>query len=260
MPADKDPKPAPTQHWDPARYQRNAGFVPVLGAPVLELLAPQPGERILDLGCGDGALTERLVAAGAKVVGVDSSAEQIAAARARGLDARVMSGEALTFAGGFEAVFSNAALHWMAGGCRHRRRLAGARAGRALRRRDGRRCQRRRDHGGAGGGPRPARARWACGRAVVLPGPEDYRARLERRGFKVRTIGLIERPTPLPGAMAGWLETFAESFIRRLPEQDRAAYIAEVEAALAPKLRDAQGQWHADYVAPVRCRKALIDQ
>jgi hypothetical protein len=81
-----------------------------------------------------------------------------------------------------------------------------------------------------------------------FPGVEDYRARLERRGFRVRTIGLIERPTPLPGAMAGWLETFAESFIRRLPTSDRTAYIAEVETALAPKLRNAEGQWHADYV------------
>ena len=249
MPADSDPKPAPSQHWDPARYQRNAGFVPVLGAPVLELLAPQPGERILDLGCGDGALTEKLVAAGAKVVGVDASAEQIAAACARGLDARVMSGEALTFVGGFEAVFSNAALHWM------------KQADAVI---DG--VWRALEPGGRfvaemGGGANVAAIMGALmagldrrgldGAAAVpwfFPTAEDYRARLERRGFKLRTIGLIERPTPLPGAMAGWLETFAESFIRRLPEEDRAAYIAEVEAALAPKLLDAQGQWHADYV------------
>jgi trans-aconitate methyltransferase len=249
MPADTDPKPPPSQHWDPDRYQRNAGFVPVLGAPVLELLAPQPGERILDLGCGDGALTERLVAAGARVIGVDSSAEQIAAARARGLDARVMSGEALTFEGGFEAVFSNAALHWM--------KQADAvidGVWRALE--PGGRFVA--EMGGAGNVAAIMAAlvaglnrRGLDGAGAVpwfFPTPEDYRARLERRGFKVRSIGLIERPTPLPGAMAGWLETFAESFIRRLPERDRAGYIAEVEAALAPRLRDAQGQWSADYV------------
>jgi hypothetical protein len=90
-----------------------------------------------------------------------------------------------------------------------------------------------------------------------FPSPADYRARLERRGFKVRSIELIDRPTPLPGAMAGWLETFAESFIRRLPEAERAAYVAEVEAALAPRLRDREGQWHADYVGCGLPQKSL---
>ena len=101
------------QTWDPNRYAQNARFVAYLGAPLIELLAPQPGERILDLGCGDGALTEKLAACGCTVVGVDGSAEQIAAARQRGLDARVMNGEALDFDRDFDAVFSNAALHWM---------------------------------------------------------------------------------------------------------------------------------------------------
>jgi trans-aconitate methyltransferase len=249
MPADQEPNPAPSQHWDPDRYQRNAGFVPVLGAPVLELLAPKPGERVLDLGCGDGALTERLVAAGARVVGVDSSPEQVAVARARGLDARVMSGEALAFAGGFDAVFSNAALHWM-------KRADDVIDGvwRALE--PGGRFVA--EMGGRGNVAAIMSAlvagldrRGLDGAAAVpwfFPGPADYRARLERRGFKVRSIELIERPTPLPGAMAGWLETFAESFTRSLPEAERAGYIAEIEAVLAPRLRDPQGQWHADYV------------
>ena len=82
------------QTWDPERYARTARFVADLGAPVVELLDPKPGERILDLGCGDGALTEKLAALGCDVVGVDGSPEQVAAARERGLDARVMDGEA----------------------------------------------------------------------------------------------------------------------------------------------------------------------
>jgi len=101
------------QRWDPQTYAQHARFVSDLGSPVVDLIAPRPGERILDLGCGDGALTEKLVAAGASVVAVDASAEQVAGARARGLDARVARGEALPFVSEFDAVFSNAALHWM---------------------------------------------------------------------------------------------------------------------------------------------------
>jgi trans-aconitate methyltransferase len=101
------------QRWDPQTYAKHARFVSDLGSGVVELLGPRAGERILDLGCGDGALTEKLVAAGAEVVAIDASAEQVAGARARGLDARVAGAEALPFAAEFDAVFSNAALHWM---------------------------------------------------------------------------------------------------------------------------------------------------
>ncbi|MGD0076678.1 MAG: methyltransferase domain-containing protein, partial [Candidatus Binataceae bacterium] len=102
-----------SQRWDPDRYAANARFVADLGAPLIDLLAPKRGERILDLGCGDGALTEKLAATGAIVVGVDGSGEMVAAARARGLDARVMDGQALEFDHEFDAVLSNAAIHWM---------------------------------------------------------------------------------------------------------------------------------------------------
>ena len=101
------------QTWDPEGYAKNARFVSDLGGPVVELLAPRAGERVLDLGCGDGALTAKLAAMGCEVVGVDSSAQQIAAARALGLDARVVDCQNLAFDSEFDAVFSNAALHWM---------------------------------------------------------------------------------------------------------------------------------------------------
>ena len=101
------------QSWDPDAYARNARFVSDLGAPVVELLAPLAGERILDLGCGDGALTIKLVELECEVVGVDASAPQVEAARRLGLDARVADGARLGFNAEFDAVFSNAAIHWM---------------------------------------------------------------------------------------------------------------------------------------------------
>src|SRR5260370_12871608 len=108
------PSPATSfQHWNAAGYADNAHFVPALGQPVVDLLQPQSGECILDLGCGDGALTEKLVALGAQVVGIDNSPDMIAAALRRGLDARVMDARALVFENEFDAVFSNAVLHWI---------------------------------------------------------------------------------------------------------------------------------------------------
>ena len=236
------------QRWDPARYRRNAGFVAALGEPVLALLAPERGERILDLGCGDGALT-RLIARRARVTGVDASAEQVAAARARGLDAAVMDGTRLGFDAAFDAVFSNAALHWM-------RDPDAVIAGvwRALK--PGGRFVA--ECGGAGNIDTVRRAL-----AIVLarrgvdaeaanpwyfPAPEEYRARLERQGFAVLQMALILRPTALPGALGDWLDTFAESFLAAVPQGERPAVKDEVEAMLRPHLCDAGGAWTVDYV------------
>ena len=99
-----------TQIWDPATYAKNARFVSDLGSPVLDLLAPQPGERILDLGCGDGILTKKLVGLGCEVVAVDSSAPQVEAAKKFGLDAHLMNAEDLPYHEDFDAVFSNKIL------------------------------------------------------------------------------------------------------------------------------------------------------
>jgi trans-aconitate methyltransferase len=237
------------QSWDPERYAKNAAFVADLGAPVVDLLAPRPGERILDLGCGDGALTEKLVALGCVVVGVDASASQIEAARRRGLTAHVTDGEALRYEGEFDAVFSNAALHWMK---RADHVIAGVRS--ALRP-GGRFVAELGGHGCV------AQIRGALVRALgrrgidgesrvpwYFPTPGDYATRLERGGFRVDSIALFPRPTPLPGDVTGWLETFGEAFTGALPRDQREAYLAEVRDELQPRLADAAGRWVADYV------------
>lgn len=236
------------QPWDAAGYAAHAPFVPELGAPLVGLLAPQPGERILDIGCGDGTLTLALAEAGATVVGIDASPEMVAAAKARGLDARVADAAALPFVAEFDAAFSNAALHWVPD---HDAAVAGmARAlkpgGRAVG-----------ELGGFGNVAAIATALAAVmGRRgfadSVLPWHFPTAARFAERlawhGFTVESCALTPRPTPLPTGMSGWLETFAAGIFGRLPPDDRTAARDEAVALLRPALRDEDGNWTADYV------------
>jgi SAM-dependent methyltransferase len=233
--------------WETEGYLANAAFVPALGSAVFDLLAPRAGERILDLGCGEGSLTEQIAATGAVVIGVDASEDFAAAARARGLDVRIGDGEALTFEHEFDAVFSNAAMHWM---LRPDRVIEGVR--RALK------------PGGRFvaefGGHACVAAVHTALRAVLarrgvetispwyFPTDVEYRGQLEAGGFVVQYIALIPRPTPLPTGMAGWLATFGSPMFGQLPEGERADAAREVEQLLRPALCDTAGHWTADYV------------
>lgn len=233
------------QEWRADRYATHARFVADLGAPVLDLLAPQPGERILDLGCGDGALTEQLARAGVDVVGADAASDLVTAARARGIDARLADGHTLPFTAEFDGVFSNAALHWMT---RPDDVLAGVR--RALRP-GGRFVGEFGGHGNVAAvvvalravlGERAPSSPW------YYPTADEYAERLEAHGFSVDSIALIPRPTPLPTDLAGWLDTFGGRFFSLLPPDERLAARDAVVALLTPVLRDTRGRWTLDYV------------
>jgi SAM-dependent methyltransferase len=239
------------QTWDPQAYGQNAAFVHGLAGGVIEWLAAQPGERILDLGCGDGQLTERIAALGASVTGLDNSAEMVAAARSRGIDACEGSAESLPFAdASFDAVFSNAALHWV----RDQDAMM-AEVHRVLQR-GGRFVAEMGGHGNIAAirvALMAVLARHGFGDREdgvnYYPTTDGYTRRLVRHGFKVEQIALIPRPTALPeSGMAGWLLTFRRGVLESLPEKLRDTVVEETAALLAPALRDEDGNWIADYI------------
>ena len=235
--------------WNPKCYAENARFVSDLAAPLLAMLDPRPHEIILDVGCGDGALSEKIADSGCKLYAVDSSFAQVDAARKHGLQAAVMDGQRLSFKQVFDAVFTNAALHWMKRpeavicGVWHLLKPGGRFIGEfggegnvrtirtvlhaALRRR--------------GIDPEPVDP-W------YYPSPEEYSALLRQAGFTVEIIELIPRPTPLPGDLSVWLDIFAQPFTYSVDKRERQTFLNEVRAALEPQLRDAAGTWVADYV------------
>jgi trans-aconitate methyltransferase len=240
--------PRARQVWNAEDYEKHARFVSDLAGPVLEWLQPQAGQRILDLGCGDGVLTEELKRRDVDVLGVDVSESLLAAALARGVETRQMDGQKLPFDAEFDAVFSNAALHWMSD--------AGAvieGVFRALKP-GGRFVAEFGGHGNVAAVTTAMRAtaRRRGGDAALagpwfFPSVAVYREMLEERGFRVVRIGLFPRPTPLPTGMIAWLKVFRRPFFAQYgAEEDKV--LAEVEELLAPSLRDARGNWTADYV------------
>ena len=239
------------QTWDPLGYGKNGKFVHGLASGVLEWLAVKPGERILDLGCGDGQLTHRIGANGATVVGVDTSPEMVASARTLGIVAMEGSAELLPFSDhAFDAVFSNATLHWV-----HDHDAMMAEVRRVLKP-GGRFVAEMGGHGNIASirvalSSVLARHGYAGreGGANYYPTPESYAQRLIQHGFKVQQIALIQRPTLLPeSGMKGWLETFRRDLLAGLPEPLRETVVEEITALLAPVLRDEEGNWTAYYM------------
>lgn len=209
----------------------------------LELLDPQPGERILDVGCGDGVLTKKIAQRGATVTGIDNSLDMIRAAHANGVDALVVDSADMHFDGEFDAAFSNAALHWMldkhavAAGVFQALKAGGRFAG---------------EMGGEGN---LKRLREALDEELVIRGyappaeasnwyasAQQFADVYEKAGFDHIDARLIDRPTPLEHGVAAWVTTFRKGWLDRaqVPELERA----DIGAAVANRI----GSNIADYV------------
>jgi trans-aconitate methyltransferase len=237
------PTAASTSKWNAADYARVGAFVAELGGAALDLLDPRPGERILDIGCGEGTLTRKIIDRGATVLGIDNSPEMVSAARARGVDALLLAAEDMQFFAEFDAAFSNATLHWV---------LEKEQAARAIFRalNAGGRFA-----GEMGGEGNIARLREALDTELVIrgyippkessnwyPSPEEFAAVYDAAGFDHIDARLIERPTPLDHGVGEWVTTFRRGWLDRagVPQAERP----DIAAAVADRF----GSNTADYV------------
>jgi trans-aconitate methyltransferase len=236
--------------WNPTLYDAKHAFVWQHGAALVDLLAPKAGERILDVGCGTGHLTAKLAESGARVIGIDNSAEMIAIGRRNFPQLCLESGDvrSLTFQREFDAVFSNAALHWVLEADRAAQSIA-----RALK--PGGRFVA--ELGGHGNVRRiHAALRDACRRLLgeevasptYFPTVAEYASVLEKAGLEVAIVHLFDRPTPLDGAdgMRNWIAMFGRHFLARVPADSYETFLEHVETDLRPTLFR-EGTWFADY-------------
>jgi trans-aconitate methyltransferase len=243
---------AETPKWDAGLYDDKHSFVWKLASGVLELLNAQSGERILDLGCGTGHLTAKIAGTGALVVGIDRSPEMIRQAREKypSLQFEVIDAREIQLDGNFDAVFSNATLHWIK---EPERVIAGI--GKSLR--PGGRFVA--EFGGKGNTSELLKAVQHAWQKLGLSGPAphpwyypslaEYAGLLEQHGFEVTHATLFDRPTPLDDGQRGlrnWLEMFGSAFVERLPDAAREPLLAEIEHELRPKLFQ-DDHWVMDY-------------
>lgn len=238
--------------WNSALYESAHAFVWQYGESLLELLAPQPGETILDLGCGTGHLTAKIASAGATVWGIDADINMIQQAREHHPHLRFEVADARNFEveETVDAVFSNAVLHWI-----QEPDLAIASIHRALK--SGGRFVA--EFGGQGNVQAIAQALQTAIAQLgedpstvsfpwYFPSIGEYATRLEQQGFEVRYATLFDRPTALEGTLglANWLQMFANSLLKERSLQEQQQIIQLVEAQLRSTLFRDQ-QWWADY-------------
>lgn len=238
--------------WDADRYATNFSFVPSYGTALLDLIDWREGLRVLDLGCGTGALSAEMAARGADVTGLDASPDMLATARANHPDLSLIEADATNFslADPVDVVFSNAMMHWVDAAlqpamlsCIERALVPG---GRLVCELGGRGCAGR-IHAAL------RRAFERRGLAYVtpffFPSVGEYAPMVEAAGLTVRTALLFDRPTRLEGedGLADWINLFQRAQLEGLAQPVRTEVVREAVTELEPELRH-DGAWWADYV------------
>lgn len=238
-----------TQNWNATEYKKHASFVPTLANGVMELLSSRPGEKILDIGCGDGELTYLIQQKGCSVIGIDASSSMVESALKRGIKAHVADGHEINFNNEFDAVFSNATLHWLT---EPDKVIEGVH--RALKA-NGRFVGEFGGHGNVAAMLQAMREVFAENSAFgefkspwYFPTAKEYKRLLESSGFSVESIELIDRPTSLASGIEKWLEIFAEGITSHLNAKQKAVFIATVKRKLRANLFTENEGWIADYV------------
>ncbi len=239
-----------TDQWSPDLYEGKHSFVWKLAASVVELLAPKPGERMLDVGCGTGQLTARIAESGADVVGIDNSPAMIEEARRHypQIEFRLADAHDFEFDGRFDGVFSNAALHWITDpnqvvACISRALTPG---GRFV-------CE-----FGGDGNIRylVAAIESASHRLLDKPAPHPwyfpsiaaFASVLERHKLDVTQAALIDRPTPLEGSdgLRNWVRMFGQYWLAQIPPDQHEQFFEQVEEISRANLFK-DSLWYADY-------------
>lgn len=239
--------------WDAELYDNQHSFVSNFGTNVVELLSPQPDEYILDLGCGTGHLTEKIANCGAQVLGIDSAESMIiqACSHYPHLKFELADATNLQFTEDFDAVFSNAVLHWVK---QPQKVIAGVY--RALK--PGGRFVA--EFGGKGNVQKIIAAIYTVMDAAGYPLEEsanpwyfpsigEYGTLLEKQGFELTFASLFERPTVLDDpekGMQNWIKMFGNNFLAVLPDDKQGEILADIEKQLRPDLYQ-NGTWFADY-------------
>ena len=236
-----------TNHWNPKTYNKHTAFVSQLALPVVDLLNPKEGEQILDVGCGDGTLAVEMERRGAKVIGVDMSAEMVQACRHNGIEAYVGSVTDLPYENVFDSVFSNAMLHWVkdargavqnivkslkVGGCFV--------------------CE----FGGEGNAYHLVSAMQEVftnhpefgvfNNPWYFPSVKEYKALLESVGFNVEYIEIIPRPTPMDD-IANWIDIFANGVTSHLSTEEYTVFKKEAIDILKTTIYSEKEGWMLDY-------------
>lgn len=220
-----------------------------LGAEVVDALSPQPQEEILDLGCGDGQLSQQIEQAGAKVIGVDNNLAMVEAACEKGIEVVHQDGQALRFNAQFDAVFSHASLHYMQN---YHAALSGVY--RSLK--PGGRFVG--ELGGVGNlsiiedainafftlNPRYGQYQspW------FFPTQEQFNQLLVAHGFSVERCELMARPTLIKAGIRAWLNVFASDALVLIPIAEHDAFFDQIETMVRPRLFSPTLGWQADYM------------